>query len=368
MNSLQLLQDYPNEVLNLFIQHYKKMISKDLNVKFTDVLNSTFSELDLQDYNDDQIKFLYDWYNNIHHLHFLNKIIAMPFEEIIFHTHSFYQRVNQGMKTDEHIDFLSTDDFQLFCEILALKHNISWNYSEPFASFTFSINENEIRATLIHHSTSGNKISKLFLRSIQRLTPHLEEYQIDDEQISLIEQLIVDKKNILISGPTGSGKTTFMRSLMNKINKEEHVIVLEDTHEILNTSHHFTSMLSINESHNKSLKNYCSYALRMSPDRIIIGEMRSHEVVPFMLAMNSGHRGLMSTIHANSAIDAISRLSLLFSLYSDNKEIQFELITKLASKNIDYVIHLEDKKIKEIAKVLGSEKETAYFEKIYEAS
>ena len=368
MNSLQLLQNYQKEVLNLFSQHYKKMISKDLNVSFIEVLKSTFGELGIYDYEDAQILFLHTWYENIHLHHFLNIIITMPFDELIFHTHQFYQRLYQGNRIDEKIEYLSNDDFQLFCEILALKHNVSWNYSIPFASFTFSINENEFRATLIHFSTSGNNNSKLFLRSIKKSIPLLEDFNLANEHICLINQLVATKKNILVSGATGSGKTTFMRSLIYQIKQEEHVIILEDTHEIINTSEHFTSLISDSESHNKSLKDYCSYALRMSPDRLIIGEMRSHEVVPFMLAMNSGHRGLMSTIHANSAIDAISRLSLLFSLYSDNKEIQFDLITKLACKNIDYIIHLEDKKIKEIAKVLGSEKETAYFEKIFEAS
>jgi type IV secretion system protein VirB11 len=81
--------------------------------------------------------------------------------------------------------------------------------------------------------------------------------------------------------------------------------------------------------------------------------------------MNTGHKGLMSTIHANSCVDALSRIALLFSLYSENKEIDFSLITKLACKNIDYVIHMENKKISEICRVIGSEGETPFYEIIY---
>jgi type IV secretion system protein VirB11 len=84
-----------------------------------------------------------------------------------------------------------------------------------------------------------------------------------------------------------------------------------------------------------------------------------------MLAMNTGHKGLMSTIHANSSLDAISRIALLFSLYSHNKELDFSLITKLACKNIDYIIHIEDKKIKEISRIIGSEGETPFHEVVY---
>lgn len=177
--------------------------------------------------------------------------------------------------------------------------------------------------------------------------------------------MIQNKKNILISGGTGSGKTTFLRALLNEVPESEHVIILEDTYEIFVDKINHTSMLAVAEVDKKTLKDYCSYALRMTPDRLLIGEMRSTEVVPFLLAMNTGHKGLMSTVHANSAIDAISRMALLFSLYAETKEINFSLITKLVCKNIDYVIHMEDKNIKEIIRVIGSEGETPFFEVLY---
>ena len=103
----------------------------------------------------------------------------------------------------------------------------------------------------------------------------------------------------------------------------------------------------------------------MSPDRLIVGEMRSTEVVPFLLAMNTGHKGLMSTIHASSAVDALSRISLLFSLFSESNDISFALVTKLVCKNVDYVIHMEHKKIVEICKVIGSDAETPFYERLY---
>jgi type IV secretory pathway ATPase VirB11/archaellum biosynthesis ATPase len=285
--------------------------------------------------------------------------------EIIFHSHEAAQLIFHVQKERVEILDLSAEDFQLSFEIFALKNNISWNFSEPFASFKAEIQGLEFRATLIHHSTSANRKSKIFLRSLQKTSPSLNLLNETPELVSIVQKLIKDKKNILISGSTGSGKTTFLRALLNEIPKEEHVIVLEDTHEIMTFSPHQTSLLSQHELAKKSLKDYCAYALRMSPDRLIVGEMRSTEVVPFMLAMNTGHKGLMSTIHANSCGDALSRIALLFSLYAENKEIDFALITKLACKNIDYVIHMENKKVKELARVLGSEDVTPYFELLY---
>ena len=264
------------------------------------------------------------------------------------------------------INNLSLEDYQLSFEIFAMKNNISWNFSEPFASFSTKLEDNEYRVTLIHSSTSANKKSKIFLRLIKKQNPRLSNFSDDSSTLHFLTSLIKDKKNILISGSTGSGKTTFLRALLSEVPKNEHVVILEDAHEILTFSENQTSFLAQEGQVKKSLKDYCAFALRMSPDRLILGEMRSIEVVPFMLAMNTGHRGLMSTVHANSSIDALARIALLFSLYSGNKEIDFSLITKLTCKNIDYVIHMENKSIKEICRVIGSEAETPFYEIIYE--
>lgn len=365
----KLLLNYQSEVLELFKVHYRKMSAKDLSLDFLAVLQATLSELGITKFLPDEVEFLKTWFNIVHHqLFIINILNSDPFNEIIFHSNLEAQKIFSEKRKVILINDLSIDDYQLSFEIFALKNNIAWNFSEPFASFQASINNHELRITLIHHSTSANRKSKIFLRSLQKTNPELSLFKENQSINELLVGLIKDKKNILISGSTGSGKTTFMRALLSEISKEEHIVVLEDTHEILTFSPHQTSLLSHNDLPKKSLKDYCAYALRMSPDRLIVGEMRSTEVVPFMLAMNTGHKGLMSTIHANSCVDALSRIALLFSLYSENKEIDFSLITKLACKNIDYVIHMENKKIKEICRVIGSEGETPFYETVYENS
>lgn len=366
MMNEKILLNYKNEVLELFKFHYKKMSSKDLKLEFKSVLQVVITELGILEFHQSEITFLEDWFKSIHHHEFLKTfLIGNDFDEIIFHSNEKVQIINNETKTTAEVQNLELDDYQLSLEVFSLKNNIAWNFSEPFASFSTNINGHDLRVTLIHHSTSANKISKIFMRSLQSINPCLNRFQIPAEIETLMKNLMSDKKNILISGSTGSGKTTFMRALLNEIPKDEHVIVLEDTHEIMTFSPNQTSLLANLEHTKKSLKDYCAYALRMSPERLIIGEMRSTEVVPFMLAMNTGHKGLMSTIHANSAIDALSRIALLFSLYSENKEINFSLITKLACKNIDYVVHMEKKKIKEIARIIGSEGENPFYEIVY---
>jgi type IV secretion system protein VirB11 len=365
MNNL--LIDYQNDILILFQNHYRRMITKSTDLSFEEILLTTMKDLNISKTTKEETVFLESWFNSIHHQDFLNDLTNEHFTEIIFHSHQSVQVIGLHSKKSLNENFISSDDFQLSLEVLALRNQATWNYKDPFASFNIRIKNLNIRATLIHFSTSANKKSKMFLRSIPTDNPTLDLFQLAPDPLDIIKNLIKEKKNILISGGTGSGKTTLLRSLMSLIPNDEHIIVLEDTYEILNHHPGQTSFLANKEQANKSLKDYCAYSLRMSPDRLIIGEMRSTEVVPFLLAMNTGHKGLMSTIHASSGVDALTRISLLFSLFSEASDISYSLVTKLVCKNVDYVVHMEHKKIKEICKVIGSEGETPFYERIYEA-
>ena len=92
--------------------------------------------------------------------------------------------------------------------------------------------------------------------------------------------------------------------------------------------------------------------------------MRSHEVVPFLMAMNTGHKGLIGTLHASSAADALNRVALLFSLYGGEANLGFDKVMELQCRNLEYVVYMENKQVKEVIKVLGSDKGIPFFETI----
>lgn len=302
------------------------------------------------------------WYQNLKEAEFLHPFISHSLQEIFCHKEDTIEiQLTNGEKTLFALD-LTNEDWNLFTEILAMKEKQNWNLSSPFASFYTKIGTTSFRATLLHSSVAPEGSSKLFLRRLAQEKRSPSDYGMGYE---LIESLFQCHENILIAGSTGSGKTSFLTSLLHLHPEHEHLLVLEDTYEIMLESARITRLLADEKNPQKSLRSYMSYAMRMSPKRLVIGELRGAEVVPYMLAMNTGHKGLMSTVHASSAYDALSRLAMLFGLYSDGQQINYAQVMQLICRNIGYVVFMEDKKIKEVIKVLGAENGQAFYEIIF---
>ncbi len=305
------------------------------------------------------IVFLKDYFLKLTKWIFLDEIIALGGCEFFFHGPGHIQRITLDGEKINHQISISSEDWQLWLEIVSIHFKQNWNVQRPFISFYGVICDKQFRLSLIHCSTSPTGSSKLVLRALSSVPYSLEAFG----KTQFLQKMVNEKKNILIAGSTGSGKTSFMGSLMTLINPDEHIIILEDTYELPHLSTIQTRFLSGNTLET-SLKSYLSYSLRLSPDRILLGEMRSDEVVPFLMAMNTGHRGLMGTIHSSSAIDSLYRLALLFSLYSGEASLSFEKIMELITRNLEYVVFMKNKKVFEVIKILGSDKGTPFFETI----
>lgn len=188
---------------------------------------------------------------------------------------------------------------------------------------------------------------------------------INSEAAAFLEKLVVAKYNIFISGGTGSGKTTLLNVLSGFIPKEERVITIEDNAELQlqgleNLVRLETRAFSEEGCREISIRDLIKTSLRMRPDRIIVGEVRGEEAVDMSQAMNTGHEGSMSTGHANSAADMLSRLENMVLMGID---MPLKAIRQQLASGIDIIVHLgrlrdRSRRVLEITEVLGLQEET----------
>ena len=185
---------------------------------------------------------------------------------------------------------------------------------------------------------------------------------LSEEIASFLKKLVAAGYNIFISGGTGSGKTTFLNALSDFIPEDERIITIEDNAELQIL--HIPNLVRL-EARNAniegcvpiSIRDLIRSSLRMRPDRIIVGEVRGAEAIDMIQAMNTGHDGSMSTGHANSAADMLSRLETMILLGMD---LPVPAIRGQLSSGIDLIIHLGrlrdgSRKLLELSEVRGME-------------
>ena len=165
----------------------------------------------------------------------------------------------------------------------------------------------------------------------------------DAELRGLLGDAVAGGRNLIVSGGTGSGKTTVLNALSSFIGEGERVITIEDAAELSLSQPHVVRLESrpagIEGTGEVTIRDLVRNALRMRPDRIVIGEVRGGEAMDLLVALNTGHRGSLSTVHANSAADALRRietLAMMAGLGMPHKVIREQLVGAL-----DLVLHLE---------------------------
>lgn len=194
----------------------------------------------------------------------------------------------------------------------------------------------------------------------------LKEYKaISREAIDFLTKAVKARYNILVSGGTGSGKTTFLNALSQFIPADERVITIEDSAELRlwgveNLIRMETRNANLEEGKPITIRDLIRASLRMRPDRIIVGEVRGAEALDMIgSAMNCGHDGSMSTAHANSATDMLLRLETMILM---GVELPVSAIRRQIASGIDLVVHLgrlrdKSRKVLEITEIVGMKDE-----------
>jgi pilus assembly protein CpaF len=203
--------------------------------------------------------------------------------------------------------------------------------------------------------------------------PRLIEIGSIDERMAVVFELIVRSRlNVLISGGTGSGKTTLLNALSSYIGDRERIITIEDTAELQLQQTHIGRMetrpSNIENMGEVSQRDLLKNALRMRPDRIVVGEVRGGEVLDMLQAMNTGHDGSMTTIHANTPRDALTRLEHMVGM--TGIEIPLKALRSQVSSALNVIIQVQrfsdgKRRVVSIQEVIGMEADTVTMQEIF---
>lgn len=190
-------------------------------------------------------------------------------------------------------------------------------------------------------------------------------HSISPDMAKFLEAAVKVRKNVLVSGGTGSGKTTFLNILSSFIPENERIVTIEDSAELKLDQIHWIRLESkppnIEGRGEVSIRDLFRNCLRMRPDRIVVGESRGKEALDMLQAMNTGHDGSMSTIHSNSTQDVLMRLDSMILM--SGVELPIRSIREMISSALDLIVHVSrlsdgSRKVVQVTEVVGMLDET----------
>jgi pilus assembly protein CpaF len=189
---------------------------------------------------------------------------------------------------------------------------------------------------------------------------------------NFLQGLVEARMNILISGGTGSGKTTLLNAMSRSINDKERIVTIEDAAELQMQQDHIvrleTRPANPNGTGSITQRDLVRNALRMRPDRIIVGEVRGSETFDMLQAMNTGHDGSMTTVHANTARDALARIEQMVSMIG--LDLPLMAIRSQIASGINFIVQLNrladgNRKVMSISEITGMEGDTITMQDIF---
>lgn len=168
----------------------------------------------------------------------------------------------------------------------------------------------------------------------------VDKKSLSDRAEMFLKAMILAKMNIVVSGGTGSGKTTFLQALSGEIPARERVVTIEDIPELKLHQANWIQLLAVRTGAKPvSIRDCLINSLRMRPDRIIVGECRRDEAFEMLQAMNTGHEGSMTTVHANTPNDCLTRLENL--LHMSGFEVTTKVLRRQIADTLNFVIQLK---------------------------
>ena len=271
----------------------------------------------------------------------------------------FIKRKGNWVKTKE--EFNNEEDYINFVRYCILKNHGKITNETPIVIVSDRKNNLRIEAGIepvnitspnlvirIHRPEMLQTLEELFISNIE---------MIDIEIYKFLIKSIIAGCNIIISGKGGSGKTTLMRNLINRIPEDLSITSNEETAELYSTHPNIIQreiLKNRNENKNITLAKLTAHSLVMSNDVVVIGELKGEEAMVFFDAVSTGHRGY-ATVHSDSSTNTIDRLVTLMKRDSNAQNYTDKYLRKLLSLSIDIVVFMKNFKVHEIAEVLYNE-------------
>ena len=284
--------------------------------------------------------------------------------------HIFVERQGRVEELEKHFD--SVGQLEDLIQQIVSRVNRTVNLASPIADARLE-DGSRVHVVLAPVALNGPILTIRKFPEPITMERLIELKSISREAAAFLQKAVEQGLNIFISGGTGSGKTTILNAMSGYIPQEERIITIEDSAEL--QIRHVTNLVSLETrvenrdgSQEISMRDLIRASLRMRPDRIIVGEVRGGEALEMLQAMNTGHDGSLSTGHANSAKDMLSRLETMVLMAA---ELPLAAVRSQIGSALDLMVHVgrmrdRSRKVLEITEVIGYENGEIRLSPIYQ--
>lgn len=367
----QLLEELRNKIIQNLIDNNK--ISKDINEYIKEEINKTLEGYNLtiveRNYVYDLIVNEITGYGPITEL--LNDDNVT--EIMVNGSNNVYVEIDGKIFKENEISFINDEHVIRTVQRMIGPLGKTIDAANPMVDARLK-DGSRINAIIEPLSTKGPILTiRKFKSEIDEIEDLLKNGTMTSNMALFLEASVKAKLNIIISGGTGSGKTTLLNVLSSFIDKDERIITIEDAAELKLRQNHVVTLETRGSNYEKdsevTIRDLVINSLRMRPDRIIIGEVRGKETFDMLQAMNTGHNGGMTTLHANSPVDALNRIETMVLMAG--MEIPIKAIRDYIENAIDLVIQIErlsdgKRRITNISEVVGIENNEIELKTIFE--
>ena len=357
------MQDHA-DLTNLSNDQLKSIIAQSLDDKIESArvgLPEEFLDLSSMNYKEKRL-ITVGAFESIRGLGVLWDILADPsVTEVMINGHKdiFVEKSGKLFKLDS--QFESRRELEIIITKFVSRAGRAVNESEPIVDFRLE-DGSRVNVVMLPVALNGPIVTiRRFPKEAMTVEKLIAYGSITPEVAEILRLLVVAKYNIFVSGGTGSGKTTFLNALSNFIPNDERIITIEDSAELQiknidNLVRLETRNAGADGKGGITIRDLIKSALRMRPERIVVGEVRGAEALDMLQAMNTGHDGSLSTGHANSTFDILSRLETM--VLQGAEGLPLEAIRQQIASAVDIIIHLsrlrdKSRKTMEIVEVVG---------------